>query len=56
MKIKSSLAAAVVAAALVFQSVAASACCGAVGADGNTPILARDGWESQLVEARLKLQ
>ena len=41
MKIKSSLAAAVVAAALVFQSVAASACCGAVGADGNTRLFWR---------------
>jgi hypothetical protein len=41
MKIKSSLAAALVAAALVFQSVAASACCGAVGADGNTRLFWR---------------
>jgi hypothetical protein len=35
------LAAAVVAAALVFQSVAVSACCGAVGADGNTRLFWR---------------
>ena len=41
MKIKSRLAAAVVAVALVFKSVAAPACCGAVGADGNTRLFWR---------------